>query len=137
MGPCIHTAQCILYPLCNHAFCRPTHLWAPPLQDMLSSFLDVCPTLQLVSALVCLLGVEQRYLETPSVGLLTSLFALLGYSKVLPESLMDSVTACSGTGIAYVSVCVHYVLCICVYVYTQMHKRKLCEEIKFIPHMYV
>ena len=41
------------------------------------------------------------------MGLLTSLFALLGYSKVLPESLMDSVTACSGSGIAYVSVCVN------------------------------
>ena len=55
---------------------------------------------------VCVLGMEQGCLETPSVGLLTSLFALLGYSKVLPESLMDSVTACSGSGIAYVSVCV-------------------------------
>ena len=41
------------------------------------------------------------------MGLLTSLFALLGYSGVLPESLMDSVTACSGSGIAYVSVCVN------------------------------
>ena len=67
---------------------------------------------------VCVLGVEQGCLETPSVGLLTSLFALLGYSKVLPESLMDSVTACSGSGIAYVSVC------------TQMYQRKLSEEIK-------
>ena len=56
---------------------------------------------------MCVLGVEQGCLETASVGLLTSLFALLGYSKVLPESLMDSVTACSGSGIAYVSVCVN------------------------------
>ena len=56
---------------------------------------------------VCVLGVEQGQQETPSVSLLASLFALLGYSKVLPESLMDSVTACSGSGIAFVRTYIH------------------------------
>ena len=54
-----------------------------------------------------MLGVEQGHEEAPSVSLLASLFSLLGYSKVLPESLMDSVTACSGSGIAFVRTHTH------------------------------
>ena len=53
---------------------------------------------------VCVLGVEQGQEKDLSVSLLASLFDLLGYSKALPESLMDSVTACSGSGIAYVRI---------------------------------
>ena len=125
MGPCIHTAQCILYSLCNHALCRPTHLWAPPLQDMLSTLLDVCPTLQLVSALVCVYWEWNKDVWKPRQ-----------WAFWRPSLLCWATVRCYLSHwwtLLLLAVAVVLLMWVYAWLYTQMYKRKLSEEIEFIP----
>ena len=75
---------------------------------------------------VCPVSIEEEYKNNTLCSTVLSLFSLLGYSRLVTEYMLDSITASSGSGIAFVRTWSTSCKCVTIVPFQLRHSADVC-----------